>query len=68
MVLRYICVLVCCCKRLDACMYTACQGIYIKINTLLETFFDHLFYNLFSLYFLSRSAYIMADFSVAVKS
>ena len=34
-VLRYICVLVCYCKRLDAYINTACQGIYINIETLL---------------------------------
>ena len=30
-VLRYICVLVCCCKQLDACANTACQGVCVRI-------------------------------------
>ena len=37
-VLRYIYVLVCCCKQLDAYTYTACQGICINIKTLLKSF------------------------------
>ena len=38
LVLSYICVLVFCCKQLDACMCTTCQGISIKFETLLESF------------------------------
>ena len=55
-VLRYICVLVCCCKQLDACMNTACQGICININTLLKSFLIIYFIISLSLYSSSRSA------------
>ena len=55
-VLRYICVLVCCCKRLDACMNTACQGICINVETLLESFSSIYFIIYLSLYFSSHSA------------
>ena len=48
-VLRYIYVLVCFCKWLDA--YTAFQGIFIDIKIIFETFFDHLIYNLFKFIF-----------------
>ena len=37
-VLRYICVLVCCCKRFDACGNTAFQGVCISVETLLKSF------------------------------
>ena len=50
-VLRKICVLVCCWKQLDACMYTACQGVSINVEILLETLFDHSFYSLFKFIF-----------------
>ena len=49
-VLRYIFVLVCCCKQLDACMNTACQGVCINIETLLESFL--------SIYFIIYLIYI----------
>ena len=45
-VLRYTCVLVCCYKQLDSCIYTAFYGICINIETLLESFFDF-FFNFF---------------------
>ena len=53
-VLRYICVLVCYCKTLDACTYTACQGICINIETLLESFLSICFMNYLSIYFSSH--------------
>ena len=37
-VLRYICVLVCYCKRLDVYIYTAYQDVCINIETFLEPF------------------------------
>ena len=37
-VLSYICDLVCCYKRLDVYTYTACQGVYINVETFLESF------------------------------
>ena len=55
-VLRYICVLVFCCKRLDACSYTAYQGICLNVETLLESFFSIRFVIYLSLYFSSYSA------------
>ena len=55
-VLRYICVLVCCCKRLDACTNTACQGICINIETLLRSFLSIYFIISLSLQVSSRSA------------
>ena len=55
-VLRYICVLVCCCKRLDACTNTACQGLCINVETLLEFFLSICFIIYLSLYFSNHSA------------
>ena len=55
-VLRYICVLVCCCKRLDACANTACQGVCINVETLLKSFLSIYFINSLSLYSSSRSS------------
>ena len=55
-VLRYICVLVCCCKRLDACVNTACQGICINIETLLKSILSFFFIISLSLYSSSCSA------------
>ena len=55
-VLRYICALVRCCKQLDACTYTACQGVYINAQTLLESFLIIYFIIYLSLYFSSRLA------------
>ena len=55
-VLRYICVLVCCCKRLDAYANTACQGVCINIETLLRSFLSIYFIISLSLYYSSRSA------------
>ena len=55
-VLRYICVLVCCCKRLDACTNTACQGVRINVETLLKSFLDIYFIISLNLYFSSHSA------------
>ena len=55
-VLRYICVLVCCCKRLDACANTACQGICINVETLLKSFLNIYFIISLSLYTSSCSA------------
>ena len=49
MVLRFICVLVCYCKQLDACIYTAFQGVCVNIKTFLEfflTFFLIIYFNL----------------------
>ena len=54
-VLRYICVPVCCCKQLDAYTYTACQGVCINIETLLESFLSIYFVIYLSLYFSSHS-------------
>ena len=42
-VLKSNCVLVCCYKQLDAYMYTAFQGIYMKAETLLEILFTYYF-------------------------
>ena len=47
MMLRYICVLICYCKQLDICFYTACQGIYINIQTLFKSILEYLVYTLF---------------------
>ena len=55
-VLRYICVLVCCCKRLDACANAACQGVCINVKTLLKSFLNIYFIISLSLYFSSHSA------------
>ena len=55
-VLRYICVLVYCCKRLDAYTNTACEGICINIKTLLKSFLSIYFIISLSLYFFSCSA------------
>ena len=55
-VLRYICVLVCCCKRLDACANTACQGVCINVETLLRSFLSIYFIISLRLYYSSRSA------------
>ena len=55
-VLRYICVLVCCCKGLDACVNTACQGVCINIETLLRSFLSIYFIISLSLNYSSRSA------------
>ena len=55
-VLRYICVLVCYCKQLDACRNIACQGVCINVETLLESFFSIYFIIYLSLYFSSHSA------------
>ena len=52
-VLRYICVLVCCCKRLDACANTACQGVCINVETLLKSFLS--IYSIISLSLYSSS-------------
>ena len=57
-VLRYICVLVCCHKLLDACMYTACKGVYIKVESALEPFLTIYLIIYFGLNLFSRSAYI----------
>ena len=53
--LRYICVLVCCCKRLDACANTASQGVCINVETLLKSFLSIFFIISLSLYSSSRS-------------
>ena len=55
-VLRYICVLVFYCKRLDVCANTAFQGVCINIETLLKSFLSIYFIISLSLYFSSRSA------------
>ena len=55
-VLRYICVLVCYCKRLDASANTACQGVCINVETLLESFLNIYYIISLSLYFSSRLA------------
>ena len=55
-VLRYICVLVCCCKRLDACTNTACQGVCINVETLLKSFLSIYFIIFLILYSSSCSA------------
>ena len=55
-VLRYICVLVCCCKLLDACANTACQGVCINVETLFKSFLIIYFTISLSLYASSRSA------------
>ena len=55
-VLRYICVLVFGCKRLDACANTACQGVCINVETLLRSFLSIYFIISLSLYYSSRSA------------
>ena len=63
MVLRYICILVCCYKKLDAYTYTACRGIFINIETLLKYFFEYFFIIYFSLNLFSHSVHIVAYFS-----
>ena len=55
-VLRYICVLVCCCKRLDAYTSIICQDICINGETLLEFFLSICFIIYLNLYFSSHSA------------
>ena len=55
-VLRYICVLVCCCKPLDACANTACQGFCINVETIFKSFLSIYFIISLSLYSSSRSA------------
>ena len=55
MVLRYIFVLVCCCKQLDACANTAWQGICINVETLLKSFL--------SIYFIISSSLYSSSFS-----
>ena len=67
MVLKYICVLVSCCKGLDASMYTTCQSICINVETLLESFLSIYFTIYFSLDLLIHLIHIMADFSLAVR-
>ena len=55
-VLRYICVLVCYCIRLDACTNTAFQGVCINFETLLKSFLIIYFKISLSLYSSSCSA------------
>ena len=50
-VLKYICILVCCYKQLNAYINTAFQGICINVDTLLETFLSIYFIIFLSLYF-----------------
>ena len=54
-VLRYICVLICCCKRLDTYANTACQGICINVETILKSFLSIYFIISLSLYSSSHS-------------
>ena len=58
MVLWLICVLVYCCKRLNACMHTACQGICINVESSLEPFFTICLKVYSSVNLFSHSAYI----------
>ena len=55
-VLKYICVLVCCYKRLDAYANAACQGVCINVETLLKSFLSIYFIIYLSLYFSYHSA------------
>ena len=50
--LRYICVLAFSYKQLDLCIYTACQGICINVETLLESFLSIYFIICLSFIFL----------------
>ena len=60
--------LVCCCKRLNACTHTACQGICKNIEYLLESFLSIYFKIYFSLYFFNHSAHIVADFPLVIRT
>ena len=55
-VLRYICVLVCCCKLLDSCINTACQGICINIESFFKSFASIYFVIYLILYFSSHTS------------
>ena len=58
MVLRYVCILVFYCKRLDACIYTACQGVCINVETSLESFLTIYLIIYLNLNLFSHSAHI----------
>ena len=55
-VLRYICILFCCSKQPDACTNTACQGVCINVEALLESLSSIYFIIYLSLYSFSHSA------------
>ena len=65
--LRYICILVCCYKQFDVCMYTACQGICTNIETSLGSLLSFYFMNFF-LYFFCHLAHIVDNFPLTVRT